>query len=705
VKDNNLLASVALFSELYNNDKYNDVTDILAEFIKSAVVANNKWSITSTELNQLLKTDFDFDIPEGVVRTTLKTKLKEVAKNKEGEYVFNTSIKQSHDIINRSFTSIRQKQSAILDQLVQYVENQEGNILDAKGKENLIENFNRYLLGNSINEKDSRYISAFIISNQLTPNFTENLNLIKEGLILYQGIVYTADLNEMGKWSTDLIIVLSTEHLFNSAGFNGTLFQQLFNDFYNLTKEINLVSKNKNHEGAIQLRYFDETKDEIDSFFQTAEAIIKGTATLDTSRPAMKAILDGCRHLSDVKVKKVKFESELKNKGILLKEFKQSIYQHHDLVIDGDDMLEEIKKQTETNGRIFDEALCRRLFSIFTKINYMRGGLKETKIERIQSIFITANSFALYLAHNPIVKTDDGIPFAKDIDYITSRFWFKLKKGFNNKSALPKAFDIVTKAQIVISSQLNQNVFEHYQLLQKQLKDGDINLETAKQLTVELRQKPNVPEAITIDTIDNTLNFLTDESYFENVQRELDNKNLLLKQTQEENRRLSDELKARDEIVLSAQRQKLAEERVQRLDAFVAENWRSYAREQNRNSLYCGRVMLLTFLPIIIGLIVKTLAPLNEWLAKLGGYQYIFWIVLGLIFLLELFGRAYIFNKDRVKSGWNWAMMICISRGQYTTVRNLKTQEFKTKFDIDNTSLDNHPTNKNITGYDSGIFR
>jgi len=680
VKENNLLASVALFSELYNNDTYKDVTDILAEFIKSIVVSNNKWAVTSTELNHLLKTQFEFDIPEGVVRTTLKTKLKHIVKSQGGNFIFDPVIKNGYDVINAAFISMRQRQMAIVDQLVQYVEVKEGKSLHQTRKEELIENFRRYLIGNTVNEKDSQYISAFIISNQLTPNFTDSLNLIKEGLILYQGIVYTADLNEMGKWSSDITIVLSTEHLFNSVGFNGTLFRQIFDDFYGLVSEINSVSKDKHNEGAIKLRYFEETKEEIDAFFQSAESIVKGTATLETSRPAMKAILNGCSRLSDVKVKKVKFEDELKAKGILLKEFKTSIYQYHDLVIDGEATLEEIRKQTESSGRHFDEHLCRQLFSIFTKVNYMRGGLKETKIERIQSLFITGNSFALHLAHNPLIKTHDGIALARDIDYITSRFWFKLKKGFNNKTSLPKAFDVVTKAQIVISSQLNQAVFEHYQLLQKQLKDGEISISTAKKLSVELRQKPNVPEEITIETIDRTLSFLTDNEYFESVQRELDKKEILLKDTLEQNRALSEELRIRSEAELAKRNEEELAKLQLQLQKYTSEKWSAYVTSQNWNSVYACRVLLLTVLPIIIGLTIKAVESINAMVSNLGVYQWFIWIGIALVFLAELFLRSYIFNKERVKSGWVWMQMRWFKRKLFEEKKRVKHAEFADAF-------------------------
>jgi hypothetical protein len=48
---------------------------------------------------------------------------------------------------------------------------------------------------------------------------------------------------------------------------------------------------------------------------------------------------------------------------------------------------------------------------------------------------MTENRFALYLAHNYSVKFENqDIPFAKDIDFITNKFWFKLKKGFSDST-------------------------------------------------------------------------------------------------------------------------------------------------------------------------------------------------------------------------------------------------------------------------------
>ena len=81
--------------------------------------------------------------------------------------------------------------------------------------------------------------------------------------------------------------------MFNSLGYNGLLFKQIFDDFYNLVREINTSGKTKSGDKLVNLYYLEETRDEVNYFFQTAENILKGTTHLDTSKTAMKTIVEG----------------------------------------------------------------------------------------------------------------------------------------------------------------------------------------------------------------------------------------------------------------------------------------------------------------------------------------------------------------------------------------------------------------------------
>jgi len=91
MKENNLLASVALFGELYNSSTYKSVSDIIAEFIKGAVVYEEKYTLNSTEVVALLAKVYEFKIPESVIRTTLRASLK--------THFFSSMQKQKYTIV------------------------------------------------------------------------------------------------------------------------------------------------------------------------------------------------------------------------------------------------------------------------------------------------------------------------------------------------------------------------------------------------------------------------------------------------------------------------------------------------------------------------------------------------------------------------------------------------------------------------------
>ena len=64
----------------------------------------------------------------------------------------------------------------------------------------------------------------------------------------------------------------------------------------------------------IVLRYFADTKNEIDEFFLTAEGIVEGKTKQWLDKPAMTAIINGCSTASDVMVKKSDFYSNMKTR-------------------------------------------------------------------------------------------------------------------------------------------------------------------------------------------------------------------------------------------------------------------------------------------------------------------------------------------------------------------------------------------------------
>lgn len=686
MKESNLLASVALFSALYNQDNYTNISDILAEFIKGAVITENKWTINSTELTSLLEKVYAFKIPESVVRTTVNTRLKNVGKNLQGHYVFDSTISDEFKVINENYDTILVVQKQITDALIGFIELKINNPLSETEIDTIQQNFKSYILDSGNSDKYSKLISAFLIKNKGDLIFTKNFNLIREGVILYQGIKYTADLNELGKWNTELSIFLSTEHLFNALGYNGSLFQQIFDDFYGLVLEINSSGKSKHGEKLIELRYFQETKEQVDAFFQTAEYIFKGTATLDPSKTAMKSILDGCKSLSDIKSKRVKFDLELRQKGILYKEFSQSVYSYPDYVVEDQKIIEELNKEAIKNHRPFDEHLCRQFMQIFTKINYYRGGESKTKFENIGSILITGNRFALFLAHQTKVKfKDDDIPFAKDIDFITNKFWFKLKKGFGKTQFIPKSFDVITKAQVVLSAQLNQTVSKEFDKLQQQFKDGNLTKEEALERSYVLREKTATPEQMTPESVENSLAFLNNDEFFEDYYREKEKKHIDLLEVSEERDRLKAEIDKLNEI----ERQRIEDAQLLKHESekgvYIEQKWKMYFSKRWKEFGYFIFVCFMTLLPLFITLFLKGNKDINEQIEKLGTKQNWIWGGLALVFAIELLGRSYLFNKDKTKSGWQWIGTV-LSKSSFRKLKDDSIEQYGKDFDESETT-------------------
>ena len=655
MNEKNLLASVAVFRSLYNNTKYNSILDIIAEFIKGAIVYENKFSINSVGLTELLDKVYDFKIPESVIRTTLNNRLKEFFKKEKGYYHFKESINDEFQNINTKFESINSKHNIILNDLVNFVEKNEKAKLSESDKKELFENFNYFNLENGIFNKYSDYISAFIIINQEKNEFKESLNEIKEGIILYQGIRFTADINELGKWNTDLTIYLNTEHLFNALGYNGIIFQEVFDDFLNLVNEINISNKNTRLGKKIKLKYFEETKTELDNYFLTAETIKLGKKQLDPSKSAMKMILDKADKLSEIKELRVKFDIELKNKGIIIQDFNYNFETIKGYNVEDENILKELKKNSEEKHEIFDEDKCRQYFKIFSKVNFFRKGESQKQFENIGHLFITENRFAKYLAHNISVKVrENDVPFAKDIDYIITKFWFKLKKGFSNKQSLPISFDVVTKAKIILSSHLTNNVSHCYQILIDETKSGKLTNEEALQRSYELRVRPNRPEDLNIENVENTLEFLNNESYFEDIFRENERKDTLLYQTQLKNEELLNEINRRDKIEAD-KLQKLNEEKYDSEKcSYINTQWKVEKRKNISDLLFSTIVFLinlvLAFVPVSLAISIK----FKNWINELGNFKLCFILIYLLIIVFELFGRSYIFNKEKMKNGYFW---------------------------------------------------
>lgn len=529
------LASLAVFRELYNSQK--DIYSVIAEFLKQVIISHSKYEFSLSEITALLNDTYDFQIPDAVVKTSLK-RLNFLNREAVIYTVNNVTDLQSNKIDEKQ-SFLEKENEIIFDHLINFIEKEKKCTLTPEEIEKVIHSFCSFLLDESNGHDYSEYVSAFILKNKENTSFQSQLRTIKEGVILYSGIKYNFKLNEVGSWKTELTIYLDTEVLFHFAGYNGEMYKSIFFDLFKYIKEINATGEKK----KIFLRYFKDVREEIDNFFLKAEYIIRGQDKPNPSVTAMSTILDGCKEPSDIIRKKTVFYDSLRTSGISEDNYPEyySPVNHKYNIVD-----KTIIKQVSEGLEIED---ISHHLKFLNYISIHRAEANKNNFDNIGHILLSGNSNTIRVAWHSLIKLPGDVPLATDISFLTNKFWFKLNKGFGPGN-YPKSFDILTKAQIVLSTQLNNSVGRQYEDLQKQFKNGELTEEQAISTIVNLRSATKKPEDINDDIIDNVLDTIT-ESSIEKYLLEQEHFRVKSKNQEEENKKLKTTLSLKSEEIES----------------------------------------------------------------------------------------------------------------------------------------------------------
>jgi hypothetical protein len=525
-----LLASLVVFRELY--DKQKDIYGVIGEFLNEIIASNGKHQFNLTEITNLLNNTYDFSIPEAVIHSALR---RLDLQKEQGFYIVNSMPKVDRarlsELQERTLTS----NDTLITNLISFIESEKNITLSDDEKIKVVRSLCSFLIDDSYITEYSGYISGFTIKNKNDNDFRRNLNKIREGVILYSGIKYS-DLGEVGSWKTNLTIYLDTEILFHFAGYNGKLYQTLFEDFFRYVKEIN----NKAKKNLIKLEYFKEVKDEMESYFTKAEYIVEGKDRLNPRNTAMLSVIEGCQTPSDVLAKKSDFYLLLKRNNINESESVNYFDKpNHKYNIVDSKIIDNISKEL---GCDVTENL-----KFLNYISIQRQDGDVLNFENVGSILLTGNSLTIKVAFHEKIKPEGTVPLATTLNWITNRFWFKLNKGFGDGN-FPESFDIITKAQMVLSSVLNKSIGEKFDELQTEFKQGRVTEEQAKARIIDLRSQTRKPEEIGHDDISPILDVLSEDNLEKYIKEHELSKNEALKQSKE-NIRLKRELSLKEKAL------------------------------------------------------------------------------------------------------------------------------------------------------------
>lgn len=489
------LAAVAVFRELYDSNK--DIYDVLSLYIKEVILSERLVSFTCPEITEKLNRNNSFKINESVVKTALK---RLSIPRERGVYTVPEELLAEKS--TEAFLSQVQQNKLLFDNLIDYVEGELGYKLVENEIEVLKENFFDYIIKEDISKKYSVYISKYIMSVSVNSDYYAIINRIKEGTLIYEGICYSGNVSELGKWTSELNIYLELEVLFYIVGYNGEVHKALYHEFIDYVREINLAHpKRKKY---INLWYTENVQSEIETYFSTAEHILEKGEPVDPTRRPMMYILDGARTKSDIIAKKVSLYKMLQNYGIML--FKYDYYSAEN------NQYSIVNESTYSyNKAIVCEKEDGYVEKCTDKLNQIEILRKRNNIgiDYVRHIILTANSVILKLSYAEGMHNKGEVPKATDVDFLINRFWFKLNKGFG-KGLTPKTIDIITRARIVLSFITSDNVSRLFDEVREKYEKGAINREEATALIATLRDYSVTPDEIDEETISSEINELND---------------------------------------------------------------------------------------------------------------------------------------------------------------------------------------------------
>jgi len=222
----------------------------------------------------------------------------------------------------------------------------------------------------------------------------------------------------------------------------------------------------------------------------------------------MQHLLSDCKSRSDIIAKRAMFYSLLDRNNIT-QEADLDYYNPPEFNCESRETLEVLTSEfSEVAGDKIANAL-----KFFTKINYLRRGISNRGLEHSKAILVSGKNLSRNLAwHSQVMPIEGAIPFSTDLDYLTERFWFKLGKGFGGNTKSLVSFDVVARAQIILSTQVSSKVSVEFKELIRRVETGQMQTNDANFIIADLKTKTTKPEDLNADSLEKLSEFLDVDS-------------------------------------------------------------------------------------------------------------------------------------------------------------------------------------------------
>lgn len=490
-----VLASYAMLKSLADEKKYQSPYQILREFIRYIITIESLYTFSAIEMKNFLNEHFGFSIPEAVIKTSTKS-MNEVSLD-HGIYTVISSKMENDSLFETKKKEADNSEIYIIKLLSEYIKSRTG---DATIDEEKIINDLAHFLTEDQSLYSNNYaelIGEFVLKNEHNEKIQRKLDDIREGSILYMGLSH--NISEFGSIKKPLNLYLGTEILFSLVGYNGEIYRQFANDFFEQVRLANSGSSKK-----IILYYFSETKKEIEEFFGTACEIVDRKRRCLLDKTAMKAIINGCNTSADVQVKKSDFYHELQFSYDIKEDPHDSYYDeiHFSTNLESFEYNDELEKNRKKETAI----------KLISHINKLRNGNRYYSDIDSEHLIVTNTKATLMISKEQVdnIEVNEELEnlcaFAVSLDRITSLLWYKLGNGFSKKT-FPPSVSAILKARAVLSSSIVKSTEKAYFEVKQQFEAGKLSEDQVAARIIMLRSKPTLPEDLQGDDIDEIMDF------------------------------------------------------------------------------------------------------------------------------------------------------------------------------------------------------
>lgn len=392
---NKLLASYSVTRTLY--DSNNGIYDILRQYIAYAVSEEHRYSFNLSWLTDMVNELGGFELKEAVIKTCLK----QMKIEHTGDLYKCTRDKiRVNKCWEKALQEAKKDNDYLVNSLLSYLRDEKSEKVDAHGDDYYTRALCDYLIDGIVSSNDrlTKCISEYVIETESDVRISGILSHLKEGTVIHEGIRYCGNYSEIhSSWKGKLTIYLDTEILLGIGGYNSNMLQSYCTDFIELVQELN---RNASSGNRIYLKYFNETYDELDCFFETASRIVKRLDYPDPTKEAIQQIINGCDTPSDLEQKRSLFFKKLLDLGIELDRrdfYDKKIEENIDFNIEDESILAKYEKE----WKIQKNDIYRSL-QMLSHINVLRkGDNKNLSFELCGAVFLTATNRTKKLAFVP----------------------------------------------------------------------------------------------------------------------------------------------------------------------------------------------------------------------------------------------------------------------------------------------------------------